>query len=222
MQQRNDQRQQITRHLLIALCGGMDAVGLHTSCGAVNIFEQKREQRHVILLRQQCVGLVELADVIRAIVRRERDAAEHDLSPRALQRGDDLIEIPSRTVDGKPAETIVAAEGYYDNRRLEGEHILQALNAVFGCIAANAGIHHVVMKAPVIEIAFEKIRIAVAGVGAVACGQTIAEGHDHRAVVTRRGNWLRSRSRSGCLSRRFRRRVLTVTSTGGERKCSNE
>lgn len=222
MQQRKDQRQQVARHLLIALCGGVDAVGLHTSCGAVNILEQKREQRHVILLRQRCVNLVELADVIRAIVRRERDAAEHDLSPRVLQRGDDLIEIPPCTVDGKPAETVVAAEGYDDERRLEGEHILQALNAVFGRIAANAGIHHVVMKALVVEVAFQKIGIAVAGVGAVACSQAVAEGDDHRAVVTRRGNWLRSGSRSRGLSRRFRRRILAVTSTGGERKCSNQ
>src|ERR1700679_31935 len=101
MQQGKDERQQVARYLSIALSRGVDAVGLHAASGAVDILKQKGEQRYVILLSQQCVDFVELADVIRAVVRRQRDAAEHDLCSRVPQGRDNLIEILACGVDGQ-------------------------------------------------------------------------------------------------------------------------
>jgi hypothetical protein len=209
MQQGKDQGQQIARYLSIALSRGVDAVGLHAASSSVDILKQKGEQGHVILLSQRCVDFIELADVVRAVVRRQRDAAEHDLCSRVPQGGDNLIEILACAVDGQAAETIVAAEGDDDEGRLQGEHIVQPFDAVLRRVAADAGIHHAVVKAFGVEILLEKVGITVAGIGAVACSQAVAKGNDDRAIVTGLSCRLRRYCR-GCRGSLRRRRRLSV------------
>ena len=204
MQQGKDQRQQVARYLSIALSRGVDAVGLHAASSAVDILKQKGEQGHVILLSQQCVDFVELADVIRAVVRRQRDAAEHDLCSRVPQGGDNLIEILACAVDGQAAKTIVASEGDDDEGRLQGEHVIQPFDAVLRRVAADAGIRHAIVKAFGVEILLKKIGITVAGIGAVARSQAVAEGNDDRAIVTGLSSRLR------CRAGRSRRSRLSV------------
>jgi len=58
-----------------------------------------------------------------------------------LQGGDNLIEILAGTVDGQTAETVVAAEGNDDKDRLQGKHVVQPVQTVFGGVAADAGVH---------------------------------------------------------------------------------
>ena len=212
MQQGNNQGQQVARHLSIALSRGVDAVGLHAASSAVDILKQKGEQGHMILLSQRCVDFVELADVVRAVVRRQRDAAEHDLCPRVPQGGDNLIKILACAVDGQAAKTIVAAERDDDQGRLQGEYIVQPFDAVLRRIAADAGIHHAIVKAFGVEILFEKVWIAVAGIGAVACSQAVAEGNDHGPVVAD----LSFRGRRYCRGRRssLRRRSRLSVAAG--------
>ena len=210
MQQGKDQRQQIARYLSIALSRGVDAVGLHAARSAVDILKEEGEQGHVILLSQRCVDFVELADVVRAVVRWQRDAAEDDVCSRAPQGGDNLIEILACAVDGQPAKTIVAAEGDDDEGRLQGENIVHPFDAVLCCVAADAGIHHAVVKALRVEILLEKVRITVASIGAVACSQAVAEGNDYWPVVAGLSCRLR-RYRRGCRGRLGRRRRLSVT-----------
>jgi hypothetical protein len=205
MQQWCYKRQEIARYLLIALRGGVDTVGLHTARGPIDVLKQKWEQGHVILLSQQRVSPVELADVIRAIVGGQCDAAEHHFYACVLQGGDDSIEIRACAVDGQAAEAIVAAEGNDDKNWLQGQYVIQSFNAVLCSVAADARIHYVVVEAFGVEITFQKIRITVAGVGAVTCSKAVAKSHDDRAVVMSlnrrlrrcRGLWggLRCRSR---------------------------
>jgi hypothetical protein len=204
MQQGKNQRQQVARYLSIALSRGVDAVGLHAASGAVDILKQKGEQGHVILLSQRCVDFVELADVVGAVVRRQRDAPEHDFCSCVPQGGDNLIEILACAVDGQAAKTIVAAEGNDDEGRLQGEHIVQPFDAVLRRVAADAGIYHAVVKALGVEILLEKVRITVAGIGAVACSQAVTKGNDDRAIVMGLSCRLRRcrRGRRGSLRRR--------------------
>ena len=206
MQQGKDERQQVARYLSIALSRGVDAVGLHAASRAVDILKQKGEQGYVILLSQRCVDCIELADVVRPVVRRQRDTTEHDLCPRVPQGGDNLIEILASAVDGQAAKTIVAAEGDDDEGRLQGDHIVQPFDAVLRRVAADAGIHHAVVKAFGVEILLEKVRITVAGIGAVACSQAVAKGNDDWAIVMRLSCRLRRccRGRRGSLRRRRR------------------
>ena len=208
MQQGKDQRQQVARYLSIALSRGVDAVGLHAARSAVDILKQKGEQGYVILLSQQCVDFVELADVIRAVVRRQRDAAEHDLCSRVPQGGDNLIEILACAVNGQAAKTIVAAEGDDDEGRLQGEHVIQPFDAVLRRVAADAGIRHAIVKAFGVEILLKKIGITVAGIGAVARSQAVAKGNDDRAIVT--GLSSRLRCLRGCRGSLRRRSRLSV------------
>jgi hypothetical protein len=216
MQQGNDQRQQVARYLLIALWGGVNTVGLHAACGAVDVLKQKREQGHVILLSQERVDPVELADVIRSVVRGQGDAAEYDLCSRMLQGGNDLVEVLACAIDGQAAKTIIPAEGDDDEGRLQGEHIVQPFDAVLRRVAADAGIHHAVVKAFGVEILLEKVGITVAGIGAVACSQAVAKGDDDRAVVLGLGCRLRrcSRRRWSGLMRRGRLSIAAGEAKG--------
>jgi hypothetical protein len=209
MQEGKDQRQQVTRYLSIALSRGVDAVGLHAASSAVDILKQKGKQGYVILLSQRCVDFIELADVIRAVVRRQGDPAEHDLCSRVPQSGDDLIEILPCAVDGQAAKTIVAAEGDDDERRLQGEHVIQPFDAVLRRVAADAGIRHAIVKAFGVEILLKKIGITVAGIGTVARSQAVAEGNDDRAIVTGLSCRLR-RYGTGCRGSLRRRSRLSV------------
>ena len=207
MQQWCYKRQEIARYLLIALRSGVDTVGLHTARGPIDVLKQKGEQGHVILLSQQRVGAVELADVIRSIVGRQCDAAEHDLDSCMLQGGDDLVEVFAGAVDGQATEAVVAAKSDDDKNWLQSEYILQPFNAVLCSVAADARIHYVVGEAFGVEITFEKIGITVAGIGAVTCSKAVAKSHDDRAVVMSLNRRLRRCSGlCGGLRRRLRRR----------------
>jgi hypothetical protein len=183
MQQWCYKRQEIARHLLIALRRGVDTVGLHTACGPIDVLKKKGEQGHAILLSQQRVSPVELADVIRAIVGRQCDAAEHNFDSCMLKGGDDLVEVFVGAVDGQAAEAVVAAKSDDDKNWFQREDFIHPLDAVLRCVATNACVHYVVVEASGVEITFEKIGITVAGIGAVTCGKAVAKGHDDRAVV---------------------------------------
>jgi hypothetical protein len=191
MQQWCYKRQEIARYLLIALRGSVDTVGLHTARRPIDVLKQKGEQGHVVLLSQQRVSPVELADVIRSIVGRQCDAAEHNFDSCMLQGGDDLVEVFAGAVDGQAAEAVVAAEGDDDKNRLQGQYILQPFNAVLCSVAADARVHYAVGEAFGVEITFEKIGITVAGIGTVTCSKAVAKSHDDRAVVMRLNRRLR-------------------------------
>lgn len=197
MQQRRDQRQQIAGYLLIATRGGVDSVRLHAARRAINVLKQKGKQGHMIFPGQQRVGLVELVDVIRTVIRRQRDAAEHDLGSCALKRRDDLIEVLARAVDRQSAQTIIPAEGNDDDRRFQREHFIHPVQTVFRGVATDAGVHHMVVKAFRFEIAFQKVWVAVAGICTVACSQAIAKGDNDRPIVMGLRRRLRCRSGRG-------------------------
>lgn len=204
MQQRREQRQQIARHLLIALRGRVYSVRLHAACRAINVLKQKGKQGHMVFPGKQCIGLVELTDVIRAIIRGQSNSTEHHFGSCALKRGDNLIEVAPRAVDRQSAQTIIPAEGNDDGRRFQREHFIQPVQTVFRRVAAYAGVHHMVVKALRFQIAFKKIWIAVAGICTVACSQAIAEGDNDRPIVGRLRLRLRCRSGRGGRGRRRR------------------
>jgi hypothetical protein len=221
MQQRCDQRQQVARHLLITLRCGMQSIGLHTSCRAVNTLEQEGKQGHMIFPGQQRIGFVELADVIRAVLRRERDTAEDHLGACAFERRDDVVEVLARAVDGQPAQTVIAAEGDNDDGRLQGEHLIQPLDSIFCRVATDARVHHMVVKAFRIQIVFEKIWITVAGLCTVPCSKAVAKGDNDGPSVAGLDTWLRCRSgRGGCRLRRRSR--LSFAADGANTQSSGE
>ena len=176
LQQGHDQRQKVSCHLGITLIGRMNAVGLHAAGNSIYVLEQKRQQRHVVLSRQQHVGLVELPDVVGSIVSRQRDTAQLHFGSGLQQRAYDLIEIRTRRRDGESAQTIVPAEGHDYQHWFQTQCVLQPIDTVFGGVSTDALIDDVVVVAAGGEKAFEIGWVAlVYGVEAVAGGDAVAE-----------------------------------------------
>ena len=80
-QERLENPQYVLRHDAVPVTGGMNSVALHQSGIAAYAAQQKRNKRQVVLLCQVFLNSFERADVLRAVVGRERHAGEHD--PRA-------------------------------------------------------------------------------------------------------------------------------------------
>src|ERR1700742_2978723 len=142
----------------------------------------------MILAGQRKVSFVELADVVRAVIGRQRDTAEHNLDACVLKRRDDPVEVLSGAFDGKAAKAIIAAEGDNHDGWFQRQYIVKASHAIFCSVAANACIDYVIMEAFCVEILLQKIGIAVAGISSIAGGETVAKGNDRRAIVMWRGN----------------------------------
>ncbi len=92
----------------------VNAVILNGAGDGVDAGIKLREQGHAILCRDQAVGLIELTNVVGAVIGRKRDAGEEDLAAGVEQGGDDGVEVAASGVDGDAAEAVVAAE--FDNR----------------------------------------------------------------------------------------------------------
>ena len=88
---------------LVAPGGGVDVVVLHHSRYAVDVLQQEGKHGDVVLGGEQRVCLVELVDVVRAVVRREGDAGKRDLDAGTLEGADDLVEVGTSVLDGQAA-----------------------------------------------------------------------------------------------------------------------
>ena len=124
--------------LLCALRGGVDAVGLDVALDAVDVLQEEGQQRDVILFGEHGIHAVEVRDVVAAVLRGEGDAGERDLCAAVLELLDHGGEILLRAFDGKAAEAVVAAELEDDDLGFLGEDAVDAFDAVFGGVAADA------------------------------------------------------------------------------------
>ena len=100
-----------------------------------------------------------------------------------FERGDDLVEVGAGVLDAQAAEAVVAAELDDDDCGLQGEDVVEALDAVFGGVAADAFVDDAVVVAAGVEIGLEIVGIALAGIGSVAGGEAVAEADEQRASV---------------------------------------
>ena len=138
----------------------MNAVGLDVTFDAVDILEDEREQRNSELLRECGVHRVELRDVVAAVLRRKRDAGESHSCSRALQALDHCGHIALCDEDGKTAQAVVAAELEDDDLRFARKDLVDAFEAVFCGVTADALVHNVVVVSGGIEQALQVRGIA--------------------------------------------------------------
>ena len=66
---------------------------------------------------------------------------------------------------------------------MKSEHVFQAVNSVFGCIAVNALVDDVIGITTTVEVALQIVWIGLSSDDAVAGGQRIAEADDDGASV---------------------------------------
>ena len=182
-EQGKDEGEDVAGDDLVAPGGGVGAVALHHSGDAVNVFEQEGKHGDAVLLCQQGVGLVELKDVVGAVVGRQRDAGEGYPGAGAPERGDDLVQICAGVCDGQAAQAVVATELDDDDGGMEGENLGQALDAVLGGVAADALIVDAVVDVEAVEGGLQVVGVALSGIDAGAGGQAVAEADEQGAVV---------------------------------------
>ena len=104
-----------------------------------------------------------------------------------LQRADDRVEVCCGLGDGQAAEAVVAAELHDDELGLRAMTRCDAVEAVLGGVAADAGVDDVVVVALGVEVALEVVGIALAGIDAVAGGEAVAEADDDGPAVVPAG-----------------------------------
>lgn len=183
MKQGQQQRQKIAGDLLVALSRCVHSVSLHRARHAVDALQQKWKQRHMRGAGERGVGLVELSDVIRAVVGRQSDAAQNDFGVGLLQRLNHGRQIFARIGDRDAAQAIIAAKGDDDDGRMQSKNRRQAIDAVLGGVTADARIDDAILKSKCVEIFLQRIGVALAGIGAETSGETITKGDDDRASV---------------------------------------
>jgi len=170
-------------HHLVALGCGVGSVVLHHAVNSIDVLEEEGKQGDVVLLGEQGVGLVELADVVGAVVGREGDAGEDDFGSAGLEGGDDLVEVGAGVFDAEAAQAVIAAELDDDDGGLHGNDGGDAFYSVFGGVSADAGVDDAVVVAEAVQVLLEELGVALAGLGSVACGEAVSEGYDAGARI---------------------------------------
>lgn len=170
---------------LVAAGGGVGAVGLHHAVDAVDALKEEGEEGDGIFFGEEGVGGLELLDVVGAVVGGEGDAGEGDLGAGGFEAGEDLVEVGAGIFDAQAAEAVVAAELNDDDGGVEGEDALDAVEAVLGGVAADALVDDAVFVTGGGQIFLEEVGVALAGVGAEAGGEGIAEADEEGAGVVR-------------------------------------
>ena len=187
--------------MLVALGGGVGVVGLHVAGDAVDVFEDEGQEADVVLLRERGVHGVEFFDVVGTVARGKGDAGEDYLRAAGLELIDDAGEVGLGLFEGQAAEAVVAAELYDDELGMAREDEVDAVEAVLGGVAADAGVDDVVVVALGVEEALEVVGIGLAEVGAVAGGERVAEADEvlrGRRGALRGGGVRGRRGWSGC------------------------
>jgi len=93
-----------------AFDGGMDAILLNRPGDTDQVFVDHGHEGGMMLGGQIAKDLVEGLNVVRAIIRGERDTGEQDLDMRGLQSREDVIEIAASLVGGQTAESVITTE----------------------------------------------------------------------------------------------------------------
>ena len=164
--------------MLVALRGGVGGVFLHVAGDVVDVFEEEGQEADVVLLGERGVHGVEFFDVVGAVAGGEGDAGEDDFGTAGLELREHAGEVGLGLVDGQAAEAVVAAELDDDDFGMAGEDEVDAVEAVLGGVAADAGVDDVVVEALGVEEALEFVGVGLAEVGAEAGGERVAETDD--------------------------------------------
>ena len=185
LEERGDEAEDVLGDDFVAGGGGVGAVALHHAGDSEDVLEQEGQQGDVVLLGQKSVGVGELVDVVGAVVGGQGDAGEDDLGAGVLRVLTMWSRLARESCDGQAAEAVVAAELDDDDGGVEGRRV-EAIDAVLGGVAADAFVDDAVGVAAGVEVGLEVVGVALAGVGAVAGGEGVAEADDDGAVVVAR------------------------------------
>jgi len=171
----------------------MNAVGLDGSGDIDEILVEHGHEGDAALGREIAKDLVEGADVVRAIIGRQRDAGEKDFYVSVQERGEHLIEIRAGLGDGQAAEAVVAAELDNHDGRVKPQDIGQSRKRILGGGTAGALVDNFVPIALGVEHFLEEVRVSLALLKTQTSGDAVAEADEDGAIrIWRRGGGKRA------------------------------
>ena len=197
MEQGQEQGEEVVGEDLGAFGRGVDPVFLNGTGNRVDVGVKHGQQGHMVFRCDEVVGLVEGLDVVGTVVRGQRYTGEDDFAAGVEKGADDGIEVAARIRDREAAETVVAAEFHNNDSRVEAQHILDPVDAVFAGIAADAGANDFVVVAAAVEVGLEIVRIRMPRRDSIAGGNAVAEADDYRNGTGRSGV-CREREKQNC------------------------
>jgi len=183
LQERLNEVEDVFGDDLVAAGGGVGAVVLHHAVDAVDALEEEGEEGGGVFFGEDGVGGLELLDVVGAVVGREADAGEGEAGVAGAESGEDGVEVGAGVFDAEAPEAVVAAELDDDESGVEGDDAVDALEAVLGGVAADALVDDTVGEVVGVEVFLEIVGVALAGIGAMAGGEGVAEADEEGALV---------------------------------------
>lgn len=184
-QQGQQQRQQMLCNEARALGSRVNAVRLNGAGQVVNTRVKHRQQRHVILGGDAAVHLVELVDIGLPVVGRKGNAGQQHLDVRRAQPAREDVEVALGHVEWKAAQPIVAAEFHNNDGRMQGEDPRQAVERVFGGVAAHPGIDDAVVISTRGQVMLKENRVRLARIESMAGGDAVSKADDQRLMRSR-------------------------------------
>jgi len=163
----------------------MDAIALDRSRDIDQIFIKHGHESNVVLRREIAKNLIECADVVRSIVRRQRDAGKQDLHMSFLKRGEHLVEIRARLGDGQAAQSVVASKLDNYDGGAQAQDIGQGCESILCGSAARALVQYFVRISLRIELLLKEIWIRLTFLKAKPGSNAIAEADQSRPVRDR-------------------------------------
>ncbi len=126
--------------------------------------------------------LVELMNIVGAVVRRKGDAGEENPDVRVFERHDHGIEVVSSLTERQAAKAVVAAKLNDDDCGVQGDDGVEAGNSVFTGGAARALVENLVAIAEFVEVSLESVRVRLTGGETIACRDAVAVADQERAI----------------------------------------
>jgi hypothetical protein len=164
----------------------MEAVSLHQTVVARRAVEEEGMEDHAVARGEIGINRAKRLDIVLAQVARRFHACEQDRQPPRLQLFDDGRERSLRALWRQALQRIVGAKLDDDGARIVGQSPVEPREPRRSGIAGDARIHNPRRDAARLQRRLELRREGLILRQPEACGQAVAERHDHRRF--RRGS----------------------------------
>jgi len=163
----------------------MNAVRLDRSRNVDQVFIDHRNKGDAVARCKLAEELLKGLNVIRAIIRRQRDSGQQNADVRGFESRKKLVEVAARLIERQSAQAVVAAELDDDHLRIQLENRRQAGESILGSGAACAPVENLVVVARGVQVALEEIGVRLA-FGKPVTGRDAVSVADEEMRVLRR------------------------------------
>jgi len=151
----------------------MDAIGLDRAGKMDHVFVDHGDEGSVMFVGQVAEDLLELQDILLAIVGRQRDSGEQGFDVGVFQGCQHGIDVAAGLGQGQAAQAVIAAKLDNNDCRMQKQNGMQTGYGVFGGGATGSLVDHLVEVAAAVEVALQSIGKGLAGFKAVSGGDAV-------------------------------------------------